>query len=147
MTGGDDDVDVDGRRRGKRVEAELPVSKHHIQPECGERAGWRWTGRPNPYRENKLSEARTGTWSNYFPCSANHEKDWEPCPVDPYSAIIRDDHLRIPNNILCHQIMHCLHYRRASKGIRFSSPRRRGSTMNYCSTICTSPWEAREDSS
>ena len=22
-----------------------------------------------------------------FPCSADHEQDWQPCPVDPYSAI------------------------------------------------------------
>ena len=26
-----------------------------------------------------------------FPCSADHEQDWQPCPVDPYSAIC-DDH-------------------------------------------------------
>ena len=23
----------------------------------------------------------------HFPCSADHEQDWQPCPVDPYSAI------------------------------------------------------------
>ena len=27
----------------------------------------------------------------YFPCSADHEQDWQPYPVDPYSAIC-DDH-------------------------------------------------------
>ena len=27
-----------------------------------------------------------------FPCSADHEQDWQPYPVDPYSAIICDDH-------------------------------------------------------
>ena len=32
-----------------------PVSKHQIQPEYGEWAGWRETGRPNPSRETKLS--------------------------------------------------------------------------------------------
>ena len=26
-----------------------------------------------------------------FPCSADHEQDWQPYPVDPYSAI-SDDH-------------------------------------------------------
>ena len=25
-----------------------------------------------------------------FPCSADHEKDWQPYPVDPYSAIYDD---------------------------------------------------------
>ena len=29
---------------------------------------------------------------HFFPCSADHEQDWQPCPVDPYSAIICDDH-------------------------------------------------------
>ena len=34
-----------------------PVSKHQIQPGCGERAGSRGTGRPNLTRETKLSGA------------------------------------------------------------------------------------------
>ena len=34
-----------------------PVSKHQIQPECGERAGWRGTSRPNPSRETKFPGA------------------------------------------------------------------------------------------
>ena len=25
---------------------------------------------------------------NHFPCSADHEQDWQPYPVDPYSTII-----------------------------------------------------------
>ena len=32
-----------------------PVSKHQIQPEYGEWAGWRGTGRLNPSREVKIS--------------------------------------------------------------------------------------------
>ena len=34
-----------------------PVSKHQIQPEYGERAGWRGTGWPNLSREAKFSGA------------------------------------------------------------------------------------------
>ena len=30
----------------------------------------------------------------YFPCSADHDQDWQPYPVDPYSAIC-DDHTYI----------------------------------------------------
>ena len=26
----------------------------------------------------------------HFPCSADHEQDWQPYPVDPYSAICLD---------------------------------------------------------
>ena len=46
---------------------------------------WRGTGRPNPSREAKFL-ARTGTGKHYFPCSADHEQDWQPYPVDEYSA-------------------------------------------------------------
>ena len=34
-----------------------PVSKHQIQPECGELAGWRGKGRPNLSGEIKFSGA------------------------------------------------------------------------------------------
>ena len=39
-----------------------PVSKHQIQPEYGEQG------------------------NIHFPCSADHEQDWQPYPVDPYSC-------------------------------------------------------------
>ena len=32
-----------------------------------------------------------GQGNVHFPCSADHERDWQPYPVDPYSAIC-DDH-------------------------------------------------------
>ena len=32
-----------------------------------------------------------GTGEYYFPRSADHEQDWQPYPVDPYSAVC-DDH-------------------------------------------------------
>ena len=33
------------------------------------------------------SQARTGTGKTYFPCSNDHEQDWQQLPVDAYSAI------------------------------------------------------------
>ena len=34
-------------------------------------------------------QARTGTaGEKTFPCSADHEQDWQPYPADQYSAII-----------------------------------------------------------
>ena len=36
-----------------------------------------------------------------FPCSADHEQDWQPYPVDPYSAIC-DDHTYI--HIYCYYV-------------------------------------------
>ena len=38
-----------------------------------------------------LRQAGTGQGNIHFPCSADHEQDWQPYPVDPYSAIC-DDH-------------------------------------------------------
>ena len=70
-----------------------PVSKHQIQPEYGDeqadagRVGCTRLARPS-------SQARTGTGEYYFPCSADHEQDWQPYPVDPYSAIC-DEHTYI----------------------------------------------------
>ena len=61
-----------------------PVSKHQIQPEYGDeqRDG---TAEPVP-RDQILRHAR-GQGNINFPCSADHEQDWQPYPVDPYSAI------------------------------------------------------------
>ena len=36
------------------------------------------------------SQARTGTGEKKKSCSADHEQDWQPYPVDPYSAEIAD---------------------------------------------------------
>ena len=46
-------------------------------------------GRLNPSRETKFS-GTYGDRHNNFPCSADHEQDWQPYPVDPYSAIYDD---------------------------------------------------------
>ena len=42
------------------------------------------------WRDQILRHVR-GKGIIYFPCSADHEQDWEPYPVDPYSATC-DDH-------------------------------------------------------
>ena len=33
---------------------------------------------------------KRGQGNIHFPCSADHEQDWQPYPVDPYSAICGD---------------------------------------------------------
>ena len=35
-----------------------------------------------------LRREQAGQGNINFPCSADHEQDWQPYPVDPYSAII-----------------------------------------------------------
>ena len=44
-------------------------------------------------RDHVLRHAR-GQGNIHFPCSADHEQDWQPYPVDPYSAVC-DDHTYI----------------------------------------------------
>ena len=46
-------------------------------------------GRPNPSRDQIFRHER-GQGNIHFPCSADHEQDWQPYPVDPYSAICDD---------------------------------------------------------
>ena len=63
-----------------------PVSKQQVQPEYGD--GQADAGRDCRTRlARPNSQARTGTQGDvYFPCSADHEKDWQPYPVDSYSC-------------------------------------------------------------
>ena len=64
------------------------VSKHLIQPEYGdEQADAGRDYRNRLARPN--SQARTRKIF-FFPCSADHEQDWQPYPVDPYSCYMCD---------------------------------------------------------
>ena len=50
---------------------------------------------PNPSRETKFSGANSAdreiySLSPHFPCSADHEQDWQPYPVDPCSCYMCD---------------------------------------------------------
>ena len=38
-------------------------------------------------------QARTRTGNINFPCSADHEQDWQPYPVDPYSCYMCDHNI------------------------------------------------------
>ena len=66
-----------------------PVSKHQIQPESGdEQADVGRTAEPVS-RDQTLRHLR-GQGNIHSPCSADHEQDWQPYPVDLYSAICDD---------------------------------------------------------
>ena len=64
-----------------------------------EQADAGWDGRTCLARPN--SQARPGQGNISFSCSADHEQDWQPYPVDPYSAIC-DDHAYILLLLLLH---------------------------------------------
>ena len=63
-----------------------PVSKHQIQPEYGDEQAD--AGRDCQTRlARPISQARTRTRKYLFSlCSADHEQDWQPYPVDPYTC-------------------------------------------------------------
>ena len=69
-------------------------------------------GTAEPVSRDQILRHARGQGNVHFPCSADHEQDWQPYPVDPYSAIC-DDHTYI------HTIIN-------SGGLR-----------GYCTTTCT----------
>ena len=75
-----------------------PVSKHQIQPEYGVSRLTR-NGTAEPVSRDQILRHARGQGNIHFPCSADHEQDWQPYPVDPYSAIC-DDHTYIHTYIL-----------------------------------------------
>ena len=48
-------------------------------------------GTAEPVSRDQILRHARGQGNIHFPCSADHEQDWQPYPVDPYSAIC-DDH-------------------------------------------------------
>ena len=55
-------------------------------------------GTAEPVSRDQILGRKRGQGNIHFPCSADHEQDWQPYPVDPYSAIY-DDHTYIPGYI------------------------------------------------
>ena len=48
-------------------------------------------GTAEPVSRDQILRHARGQGNVHFPCSADHEQDWQPYPVDPYSAMC-DDH-------------------------------------------------------
>ena len=59
-------------------------------------------GTAEPVSRDQILRHARGQGNVHFPCSADHEQDSQPYPVDPYSAIC-DDHTYIHTYI--HTIM------------------------------------------
>ena len=43
-------------------------------------------GAVEPVSLNQFPRRERGQGNIHFPCSADHEQDWQPYPVDPYSC-------------------------------------------------------------
>ena len=51
-------------------------------------------GTAEPVSRDQILRHARGQGNVHFPCSADHEQEWQSYPVDPYSAIY-DDHTYI----------------------------------------------------
>ena len=45
-------------------------------------------GTAEPVSRDQILRHVRGHGNIHFPCSADHEQDWQPYAVDPYSAIV-----------------------------------------------------------
>ena len=52
-------------------------------------------GTAEPVSRDQIFRRERGQGNVYFPCSADHEQDWQPYPVDLYSTVC-GDHTNIP---------------------------------------------------
>ena len=62
-------------------------------------------GTAEPVSRDQILRHARGQENIHFPCSADHEQDWKPYPVDPYSAVC-DDHTYIHTHT--HTAVFCL---------------------------------------
>ena len=56
-------------------------------------------GTAEPVSRDQILRRERGQRKISFRCSADHEKDWQPYPVDPYSLAICDDHTYIHTSV------------------------------------------------
>ena len=63
------------------------VSKHQVQPEYGDEQADAGRDCQTVSRDQIRRHERRQV-DIHFPCSADHEQDWQPYPVDPYSCYI-----------------------------------------------------------
>ena len=72
-------------------------------------------GTAEPVSRDQILRHARGQGNVHFPCSADHEQDWQPYPVDPYSVIC-DDHTYIHTYILLRTTYWCRRSIRISSG-------------------------------
>ena len=47
-------------------------------------------GTAEPVSRDQILRGERGLGNLHFPCSTDHEHDWQPYPVDPYSSYMCD---------------------------------------------------------
>ena len=83
---------INGRRRGTREQSRKYIStRFSLSMEMSRLTR---EGTTEPVSRDQILRHARGQGNITFPCSADHEQDRHPYPVDPYSAIY-DDHTYI----------------------------------------------------
>ena len=80
------------------------MSKHQIQPEYEEMSRLPRDGTAGLVSRDQILRHVRGQGNVRFFYSSDHEPDWQPYPVDPYSAVVCDDHTYI--QIYIHTYIH-----------------------------------------
>ena len=78
-----------------------------------------WDGTAGPVSRGQILRRIRGQQNSNFPCSADHEQDWQPYPVDPYSSIC-DDGTYMHTCILTHFKTHNLFARKKCNKLFFA---------------------------
>ena len=69
-------------------------------------------GTVEPVSRDQILRHERGQGNIHFPCSADHVQDWQPYPVDPYSAICVTIHdMKNSSKKICLHIRSVLKYR------------------------------------
>ena len=81
--------EINGRRRGTREESHNNIStRFSLSMEMSRLTR---DGTAEPVSQDQILRREHGQGNNiHFPCSADHEQDWQPYPVDPYSCYMCD---------------------------------------------------------
>ena len=62
-------------------------------------------GTAEPVSRDQIFRRERGQGNMYFSYSVDHEKDWQPYPVDPYADLCDDHNIhrakKLANNYLC----------------------------------------------
>ena len=66
------------------------MSKHQISVWVWRMSRLTRDGTAEPVSRGQILRRVRGQGNIHFPCSADHEQDWQPYPVDPYSAVCVD---------------------------------------------------------
>ena len=65
-------------------------------------------GTAEPVSRDQILRHVLGERNSHFTCSANYEQDWQPYPVDPYSATC-DDHTYVLHTHIPYLPVSCFH--------------------------------------